>query len=227
MFTHLPTAVRAIAATALAASLQLSSTSAHAQADPQAVAAAYGDLSVFILNVAAGNDGQPQKPDREQIFKQAFAAQFADMFASLTPDDQQALASLPQVDAQLQQLWPSVPDDQRRQLRDQWAASVQSMVASAPCDLFDAMARAQLLPSFDAYKQTNINRLLQCWQDHPELTQDPQERASAAGFASGRQSGSPTAGDHATYMAMFNANMLSFTAGMNSASMGTATYTWK
>jgi hypothetical protein len=123
---------------------------------------------------------------------------------------------------QIHQVWPNLPVDQRLALRNDWASSVQNMVADAPCDLFDGMGRAQLLPSFDAYKQTNVARLRQCWRDHPELTRDSQERASV--------SGSPVTagvGDHATYMAMFNANMLSFTAGMNTASMGTATYTWK
>jgi hypothetical protein len=197
-----------------------------AQADPQAIATAYGDLAVFILNVAAGNGTESPKPERQQVFRQAFAEQFAAMYPALGPDDQQSLASLPAVDIQIQQLWPSLPADQRQAMRDAWAAPVQNMVAGAPCELFDAMARAQLVPSFDAYKQPNIDHLLQCWHDHPELTQDSQERASATGYANAG-SGSGTTGDHGTYMAMFNANMLSFTAGMNSASMGTATYTWK
>jgi hypothetical protein len=195
---------------------------ALAQADARTVASAYGDMSVFILNVAAGNDGVPQQPDAEQTFKDAFSNQFATLYTSLSADDQQALDALPLLDAQIHQVWPNLPVDQRLALRNDWASSVQNMVADAPCDLFDGMARAQLLPSFDAYKQTNVARLRQCWRDHPELTRDSQERASV--------SGSPVTagvGDHATYMAMFNANMLSFTAGMNTASMGTATYTWK
>jgi hypothetical protein len=193
-----------------------------ARADTRTVASAYGDMSVFILNVAAGNDGVPQQPDAEQTFKDAFSNQFATLYASLSADDQQALDALPLLDAQIHQVWPNLPVDQRLALRNDWASSVQNMVADAPCDLFDGMGRAQLLPSFDAYKQTNVARLRQCWRDHPELTRDSQERASV--------SGSPVTagvGDHATYMAMFNANMLSFTAGMNTASMGTATYTWK
>jgi hypothetical protein len=212
-----------LAAALLGSAMPAAAQSAPAEFDAQTVAAAYGDLSVFILNVAAGNGGQPQKPEREDAFRQAFAEQFAGQYAGLGPDDQQALAGLPLLDVQVHQVWPSLPAEQRRAFRDRWAAAVQDMVSSAPCDLFDALARAQLLPSFDQYKQTNVNHLLQCWHDHPELTQDSQERASAQGYAGGASSG----GDHATYMAMFNANMLSFTAGMNTASMGTATYTWK
>src|SRR5919199_1141260 len=165
--------------------------------DAENAAAAYGDLSVFILNVAAGNDGVPQKPEGEAAFKQLFAQPVADAFADLSPEDQQSLVALGTFDLQLHQAWSSLPTDQRLALRDQWAAGVQQMVSNAPCELFDAMARAQLLPSFGQYKQTNINRLLQCWHDQPELARDSQERSSAEGYANG---GTPSAGgDHGTF----------------------------
>jgi hypothetical protein len=195
--------------------------------DAVTAAAAYGDLSVFILNVAAGNDGVPQKPEGEAAFKQLFGEPVADAFSSLSPDDRQALVALGTFDAQLHQAWSSLPDDERTALRDQWAGEVQQMVSNAPCELFDAMARAQLLPSFGQYKQTNINRLLQCWHDQPELTRDSQERASAVGYANGGAAAPSAAGDHGTFMAMLNANMYRYTASMNIASMGTATYTVK
>ena len=186
-------------------------------ADPDAIAWAYGDLSVFILNVAAGNDGIPQQPDREQAFAELFAQQFASSYGQLAPAVQQTYAELPATSTELRQAWPSLPLPQRLALRDQWAASVQPTVANAPCELFDAMVRAQLVPSFEQYKPTNVARLQQCWRQHPELTQDAQERAGASGSTGGT-------GDHATYVGMMNANILSYTAGMNIASMGTATY---
>jgi hypothetical protein len=195
--------------------------------DAENAAAAYGDLSVFILNVAAGNDGVPQKPEGEAAFKQLFAQPVADAFPDLSPEDQQSLAALSTVDLQLHQVWSSLPSDQRLALRDQWAAGVQQMVSNAPCELFDAMARAQLLPSFGQYKQTNINRLLQCWHDQPELARDGQERASAESYANGGSAAPSAGGDHGTFMAMMNANMYRYTASMNIASMGTATYTVK
>jgi hypothetical protein len=200
--------------------------SAAPSADGQAVADAYGDMLVFVLNVAAGNDGQPQKPDGEQTFKAALAEQFAGQYATLSAADQQSLAVLPEVAAQLHQAWPLISEEQRNATRDQWAASVQPMAVQMPCELFDALARAQLLPSYGEYTQTNINHLRQCWHDHPELTQDPEERSSGANYGSSN-AGGPSMGSHSTYMAMFNANLYRYTASMNIASMGTATYSVK
>ncbi len=78
-----------------------------------------------------------------------------------------------------------------------------------------------LLPSFGDYKDPNIKRLLQCWDDEPALMQDSQERASADGYASG---GTAAGGSHSTFMAMMNANAYRYAACMNIASMGTAMY---
>jgi hypothetical protein len=194
--------------------------------DAQTAGAAYGDLSVFILNVAAGNDGVPQQPEGEQAFKRLFGDPVVAAFPSLGAQDQQSLAQLAMLDTQLRQVWAAIPDDQRTALRDQWAESVQEMVGNSECELFDAMARAQLLPSFGQYKQTNINRLLDCWHQHPELTRDEQERQSAEGHASGGVA-MGGGGSHSTFMSMLNSNMYRYTASMNIASMGTATYTVK
>src|SRR5436305_127559 len=136
---------------------------ATAATDARAVANAYGDMVVFVLNVAAGNDGQPQKPDGEQTYRAALADQFAQAYAKLGADDQQSLSALPLVDQQLHDAWSTLPEDQRLAVRDQWAASVQEMANAMPCDLFDGLARAQLLPSFGQYEQPNISRLRQCW----------------------------------------------------------------
>ena len=146
-------------------------------------------------------------------------------YPSLSPSDRQSLAALVVLDQELHQVWPSIPDDQRTALRDQWAAAVQQQMADAPCELFDGMARAQLLPSFGRYKQPNINRLLDCWHQHPELTQDEQERRSADGHANGGVASAN--GSHSTFMSMLNSKMYRYTASMNIASMGTATYTVK
>src|SRR5262249_12362775 len=161
----------------------------------------------FLLNVAAGNDGQPHKPRAEQQFKAAFADLFADAYASASPEDQQALAILPSLDAQLHQAWSQLPDAQRTALRDQWAAGVQQMAADMPCDLFDSMARAELLPNFGQYNQPNVNRLRQCWHDHPELAQDPEERASGANYGKTVAGSGGGWDSHAAFMGMFNASL--------------------
>jgi len=113
---------------------------------------ASGDLWVCVLNVAAGNDGMPQQPEAEQAFKEVFAQPVAAAYPSLSADDQQSLAQLAVLDAQLHQAWPSLPVQQRFAARDQWAAAVQSQMVGAPCELIDALARAQLLPSFGQYQ---------------------------------------------------------------------------
>src|SRR3954452_9455230 len=58
--------------------------------DAQTAGAAYGDLSVFILNVAAGNDGVPQKPQGEETFKRLFADPIVVAYPSLSPSDRQS-----------------------------------------------------------------------------------------------------------------------------------------
>jgi hypothetical protein len=213
-----------VAASMLLASVVPLSSVHAAQLDAQTVGNAYGDLVIFVLNVAAGNDGETQQPDGERQFKSALAEQFAADYASLDGDSQDALSTLALLDVQIRQAWPSLSTDQRIAARDQWASMVQdSVVAGAPCDMFDALARAQLLPSFGQYKQTNIDHLRQCWRDHPELTRDSQERDSGAHYGMAPSS----TGSHDTYTAMFNANLYRYTASMNIASMGTATYSVK
>jgi hypothetical protein len=201
--------------------LLLVPTVAAAQATDEAqdVASAYGDLSVFVLNVAAGNDGVPQQPDAEQAFKQLFAQPVLAGYSSLSADDQQSLSELAAFDAQLHQAWPNLPVQQRLAARDQWAATVQDQVSNAPCELFDALARAQLLPSFGQYKGPNTDRLVQCWNEHPELARDRQGNAV--------QRGDGGTGSHATFVAMMNANMMNYAANMNIASnIGGGEYTY-
>ena len=188
--------------------------------DGPTLAAAYGDLSVFVLNVAAGNDGVPQQPEAEQVFKNVFAQPVAAAYTGLSPDDQQHLAQLALLDAQLHQAWPGLPVDQRLAARDQWAAAVQGQVANAPCELFDAMARAQLLPSFGHYKQPNLDRLVQCWQQQPELAKDRQGNALPAQGQGGM-------GSHAAFVGLMNANTMNYAASMNIASnIGGGAYTY-
>jgi len=67
-----------------------------------------------------------------------------------------------------------LPVQQRLAARDQWAAAVQDQLEGAPCELFDALARAQLVPSFGQYQQPNVDRLVACWQQYPELARDAQ-----------------------------------------------------
>jgi CheY-like chemotaxis protein len=188
--------------------------------DGQPVAAAYGDLSVFVLNVAAGNDGVPQQPEAEQAFKDVFAQLVAAAYAGLSPDDQQRLAQLALLDAQLHQAWPGLPVQQRLAARDQWAASVQSQLADAPCELFDAVARVQLVPSFGQYKQPNLDRLVACWNEQPELAKDSQGNALPA-------RGGGSAGSHAAFVGLMNANTMNYAASMNIASnIGGGAYTY-
>ena len=224
--TSHPTVRRSIALAGLALALLLPGPASAQTSDPDSfdvpqggnlpgpdagsLAAAYGDLSVFVLNVAAGNDGVPQQPEAEQAFKEVFAQPVAAAYPSLSADDQQSLAQLAVLDAQLHQAWPSLPVQQRLAARDQWAATVQSQMAGAPCELFDALARAQLLPSFGQYQQPNLDRLLQCWNEHPELATDRQGNALPRG-----QRGT---GSHAAFVGLMNANTMSYAASMNIAS---------
>ena len=99
-----------------------------------------------MLNVAAGHDGVPQKTESEQFFKDAFGQQFAAVYPTLSPDLQQPLAQLPQLDAQTQHTWASLPPEQRAAIRDQWAAQVEDMQGNVTCAEYDALVRANLVP---------------------------------------------------------------------------------
>jgi hypothetical protein len=208
------TSMLAAATIALAASPAFADTSS----DARDVGLAYGDLSVFILNVAAGNDGTTYNASAEDAVRQGLADPVAAAYPSLVPSDQQTLMQLAALDGQLRQVWPTLPDAQRGALRDQWAAQVQPIAVNMSCQDFDAMARARLLPSFGQYKDVNIKHLQDCWRQHPELEPDFQRSAPSS------------TGDHATYVAMMNANMMNFAANMNIASNiggGEWTYTVK
>src|SRR5919199_960846 len=100
--------------------------------DVQSIAQAYGDLSVFVLNVAAGHDGQPRDPVGEQAFATAFAQQVLTVYPSLAPEQQQSLAELPAVDDQLRQLWPTLPIEYRQAVQQQFAPEVEALVLDVP-----------------------------------------------------------------------------------------------
>jgi hypothetical protein len=205
-----------------AALLALATSPAFAapESDARSVGLAYGDLTVFILNVAAGNDGTTYNAPAEDAVRQGLADPVAAAYGSLASDDQQALLQLATVDAQLRQLWPSLPDTTRGALRDQWAAQVQQIAVNMSCADFDAMARARLLPSFGQYRDINVQHLRDCWRQNPELAPSVQAGPSSA----------PTTGDHGAFVAMMNANMMNFAANMNIASNiggGDWTYTVK
>jgi hypothetical protein len=192
--------------------------------DPQSVALAYGDLSVFVLNVAAGNDGVTYNAPAEAAVRDALAEPVAAAYPSLSADNQQTLVQFALLDAQLHQAWPSLPDTQRGALRDQWAAQIQPVVSGMTCEDFDALSRARLLPSFGHYHDLNLHHLLECWNQHPELARDNQGNPLQRGSASASAGGS---GSHAAFVSMMNANMMNFAANMNIASnMGTGEWSY-
>jgi hypothetical protein len=196
----------------LAAVVALGATPAFAAGgqnlDAQTVSLAYGDLMVFILNVAAGNDGTTYNAPAEDAVRHDLAQPIAAAYATLSPDDQQSLGQLAVFDAQLRTVWSSLPDAQRGALRDQWAAQIQPMAMNLSCADFDSMARARLLPSFGQYKDPNVQHLRDCWRQHPELASADERGPSSSG----------SSGDHGTFVAMMNANMMNYAANMNIAS---------
>src|SRR5690349_8644720 len=158
--------MKRLAFTLIAATIALAASPAFADTNSEArsVGLAYGDLSVFILNVAAGNDGTTYNASAEDAVRQGLAEPVAAAYPSLAPNDQQTLMQLAALDGQLRQVWPTLPDVQRGALRDQWAAQVQPIAVNMSCQDFDAMARARLLPSFGQYKDVNIKHLQDCWR---------------------------------------------------------------
>lgn len=192
--------------------------------DVPAIAAAYGDLSVFVLNVAAGHDGQPRDPDAEQAFAGAFAQHVLGLYPNLGAEQQQSLAELPALDAELHQLWPTLPLDQRRSLQQQFAAGVEASLPDIPCDVYDALARAYLLPSDPAHDEEMVDHLVQCWNQHPELAKSRDGRDLAAERAQ-RQSGGVDS--HQVFVGMMNAQTTQHAGTMNMISiMSGDPYRW-
>jgi hypothetical protein len=210
----------AFAASALVLAAQVAP--ANEVVDPASIAQAYGDLSVFVLNVAAGNDGTPRDPAAEQAVANAFAAQFFEAYSGTdAPGD---FAQLPQLRTALREVWATLPPEQRATMRDQWAAGVQASLPSVPCPAFDALARAYLLPAYGSYKDVNGERLVQCWNEHPELAKSRVGRDLAAERARMQQS---AGGDHAAYVALMNAETTRYAGTMNMISiMSGDPYRW-
>jgi len=191
--------------------------------DGAATADAYGDLSVFILNVAAGLDGVPRNPEAEQAFHDAFAQQLADALPGLDPSDQQALAQLPQLQAAVRTGWGGLPAAQRAAIAEQWRQGVQSELASVPCPLYDALARAYLLPGGDAATvASNRNHLVQCWNDNPELARGQDGHDLAA-----ERNRQATSDGSSVYRGLMNAEVTRYAGTMNMLSiMGGDPYRW-
>jgi hypothetical protein len=194
--------------------------------DVQAIAHAYGDLSVFVLNVAAGHDGQPRDPAGEQAFANAFAQQVLTVYPSLPPEQQQSLSELPTLDAELRQLWPTLPVEQRQGLQQQFATGVEATVLEVPCDVYDALARAYLVPYDPARDDELVDHLVQCWREHPELAKSRDGRDLAPEMAR-RQTQSGGVGSHEVFVGMMNAQTIQHAGTMNMISiMSGDPYRW-
>jgi len=196
----------------------------HADSDSDAISAAYADMTIFMLNIANGRDGVPQDTDRENAIRAIFAQNFGGVYQTLSPDLQQALEQLPQLDDQMQQGFASLPVDQRAMLRDQLAAQVEDMEGNITCQEYDALARANFTPE-GQYHDVNVKRLLACWKANPELAKDTQGNQITPAPPGGGGSG-----NHALFMSMMNMNMMSYAASMNVANNfgdGPYTYTLK
>jgi len=192
-------------------------------ADGSTVADAYGDLSVFILNVAAGLDGTPKNPQAEQLFHDAFAQQLLAAWPAMNADDQTALGQLPQMRAVIRTSWPSLPDDQRAQIAEQWRQMVQSQLSGVPCPLYDALARAYLLPGGDSQTvAANRDRLVQCWNQFPELARGQ----NGEDLSAQRQQQRSSSGD-TIYRGLMNAEVTGYAGSMNMLSiMSGDPYRW-
>ena len=190
--------------------LTAQATPLHAAQSPEAIAQAYGQLSVFVLDVAAGHDGQPRNPAGERAFQRLFAEQLLLVYPELDADGQQALMVLPRTRDHLAQTWPQLPIAQRRAIAQDWAAGLEPLLAEMPCELYVALERAELVPS-GPYEQVNTAQLFACWDANPALA--PPRAAPAGGGASG---GGPAAGGDDTFVPFRGStlpSMLSFMAG--------------
>jgi hypothetical protein len=227
MYTHKLQALRWLgilgALLILGQSAPVFAQSSPSEFDTGAIAGAYGDLSVFILNVAAGLDGVPKDPQGEQVFHDAFAQQLTSAMSNLDPQDQQALAQLPQLRTTVLSAWPTLPSAQRAAIAEQWRQNVQSQLADVPCPMYDALARAYLLPGGDAATiKANGDRLVQCWNEHPELARG----RNGEDLAAQRQQNA-SAGNDTIYRGLMNAEVTSYAGTMNMMSiMSGDPYRW-
>jgi hypothetical protein len=224
MITHTdrPRAIRillvaaALGLTLSTAAPAFAQSDAPTSVDPAAVADAYGTLSVFILNVAAGLDGVPRDPQGEQVFHDAFAQQMLTAFAGLNTQDQQSLAQLPGLRTAVLTAWPQLPDSQRSAIAEQWRQSVQSDLPGVPCPMYDALARAYLIPGGDAATvKANGDRLVQCWNQYPELARG----RNGEDLYAQRQQQQSAAGSDTIYRGLMNAEVTNYAGTMNMLSI--------
>ena len=182
--------------------MQATPTHAAPGPDALAIAQAYGELSVFILDVAAGHDGKPRSPAREKGLANAFARQMLSAYPSLSVDQQQAAAELPSLRDQVQQVWPTLPVYQRNQLQQQWATVVEDTLSSAPCTVFYRLARAYLMPADDYWQRTN-ERSVQCWNAYRQAQTAGQPPARVSSYAAASLLTNLEATNHEGMMSFF------------------------
>lgn len=192
----------ALASTILLLAARAVPTQAAPSPDAMAIAQAYGDLSVFILDVAAGHDGRPRSPASERALAKAFARQMLSAYVSLSVDQQQAAAELPWLRDQVQQAWPILPVDQRTQLQQQWAAVVEDGLSTAPCSVLYRLARAYLMPADDYWQRTN-ERSVQCWNAYWQPQTVGRQPAAVSSYEAARLLTNLEMSNHEAMMSFF------------------------
>ena len=166
--------------------------------DPAAIAQAYGEMYVFMLNVAAGNDGQMRDPAFDQKLIQVLADEMLTAYPNMSDDQQQSFAGPPDLRDDVWQNWPALPIATRRVIQQQLAAVVQQRLAGVPCNVYIALARAHLVPR-GQYFRANRQRFLQCRNEEAQL---------AGASNTGQQTAQPTADEqHQEFVRQWNAQL--------------------
>src|SRR5437868_5581581 len=101
----------AIASVLLAA--QVAPSRAASGSDLPTMAEAYGEYWLFVLNVAAGNDGQSVAPAGEREIVNEFATDVLNAYQAMSVEQRQALAEYPARRDLVQQVWPTLSPSQR------------------------------------------------------------------------------------------------------------------
>ncbi len=139
-------------------------TPIHAASGPDlpTIAEAYGEYWLFVLNVAAGNDGQSVAPAGEQAVVNKLARFVVNSYRGMNSVKRREFAQYPARRDELYQVWPTLRVSQRSQIQQEWAAEMEPGFLAASCDVVDMLSRAFLVPAGE-FSDMNYNRLLQCW----------------------------------------------------------------
>ena len=149
------------------------------------VSDANAEVMYFLLQVVASGDEDASGITLDTPVLDAWTGSLAAEYPSYSPEQQRALSQMPLFRAAVVEGWPSLPADQKAQLRDAWRPIAQGFLASASCQAFVGLARNGLVEP-DRRQPLALRRV---WRHRRQLARPARprrRRAPPTGAKAGR-----------------------------------------